>query len=146
MQSSDLSPGHRVTPSILAKPIESQPAEITQLFFSQPLRRGDGRSRFQEGIDHANSRKELSHNQLKLKSSGASKFINYELLLNQLAAAPACYGSNYSTVIETHLGRSDDLTITWALPMRVSIETIPHVSNALSMLLESSPTSSSAFV
>src|SRR6202166_5088993 len=37
MQSSDLSPGHRVTPSILAKPIESQPAEITQLFFSQPL-------------------------------------------------------------------------------------------------------------
>jgi hypothetical protein len=27
-----------VTPSILAKPIESQPAEITQLFFSQPLR------------------------------------------------------------------------------------------------------------
>src|SRR5450631_40584 len=38
MQSSDLSPGHRVTPSILAKPIESQPAEITQLFFSQPLR------------------------------------------------------------------------------------------------------------
>jgi hypothetical protein len=26
-----------VTPSILAKPIESQPAEITQLFFSQPL-------------------------------------------------------------------------------------------------------------
>src|SRR5208337_5422391 len=39
MQSSDLSPGHRVTPSILAKPIESQPAEITQLFFSQPLRK-----------------------------------------------------------------------------------------------------------
>jgi len=37
MQSSDLSPGHRVTPSILAKPIESQPAEITQLFLSQPL-------------------------------------------------------------------------------------------------------------
>jgi hypothetical protein len=27
-----------VTPSILAKPIESQPAEITQLFLSQPLR------------------------------------------------------------------------------------------------------------
>jgi Macrocin-O-methyltransferase (TylF) len=27
-----------VTPSILAKPIESQPAEITQLFFSQPLK------------------------------------------------------------------------------------------------------------
>src|SRR5277367_873588 len=38
VQSSDLSPGHRVTPSILAKPIESQPAEITQLFLSQPLR------------------------------------------------------------------------------------------------------------
>src|SRR5450631_1793466 len=37
MQSSDLSPGHRVTPSIRAKPIESQPAEITQLFLSQPL-------------------------------------------------------------------------------------------------------------
>src|ERR1700704_1588668 len=37
MHSSDLSPGHRVTPSILAKPIESQPAEITQLFLSQPL-------------------------------------------------------------------------------------------------------------
>jgi hypothetical protein len=29
-----------VTPSILAKPIESQPAEITQLFLSQPLRAG----------------------------------------------------------------------------------------------------------
>jgi hypothetical protein len=27
-----------VTPSILAKPIESQTAEITQLFLSQPLR------------------------------------------------------------------------------------------------------------
>ena len=26
-----------MTPSIFAKPIESQPAEITQLFFSQPL-------------------------------------------------------------------------------------------------------------
>src|ERR1700733_6108230 len=38
MQSGDLSPRHRVTPSILAKPIESQPAEITQLFLSQPLR------------------------------------------------------------------------------------------------------------
>jgi molybdopterin molybdotransferase len=42
MQSSDLSPGHRVTPSIFAKPIESQPAEITQLFFSQPLRAMQG--------------------------------------------------------------------------------------------------------
>src|SRR5580693_2216023 len=42
MQSSDLSPGHRVTPSILAKPIESQPAEITQLFFSQPLKETSG--------------------------------------------------------------------------------------------------------
>src|SRR5450755_1857044 len=28
---------HRLTPSILAKPIGSQPAEITQLFLSQPL-------------------------------------------------------------------------------------------------------------
>jgi hypothetical protein len=59
MQSSDLSPGHRVTPSILAKPIESQPAEITQLFFSQPLRRQLGLSaeRFGEFLKHLRSAK-----------------------------------------------------------------------------------------
>ena len=31
-----------MTPSILAKPIESQPAEITQFFLSQPLRDPQG--------------------------------------------------------------------------------------------------------
>jgi hypothetical protein len=38
VSSSDLIPGHRVTPSIRAQPIESQPIEITQLFSSQAVR------------------------------------------------------------------------------------------------------------
>src|ERR1700676_1282027 len=42
VSSSDLIPGHRVTPSILAKPIESQPIEITQLFSSQALTSAGG--------------------------------------------------------------------------------------------------------